>query len=82
MKQILSRPLPRARVRHRRPHGAPNPGAAAPRAGSRIDPAVQRVREAGGPIDRASYGCRCGYAFRAPVTTTVSCPHCGATQAW
>jgi len=46
------------------------------------DPAVQRVREAGGPIDHASYTCECGYQFRAPVSTTVHCPHCGLGQAW
>jgi hypothetical protein len=46
------------------------------------DPAVQRVREAGGPVDRASYTCACGYLFSAAVSTTVACPHCGADQAW
>lgn len=46
------------------------------------DPVVARVREAGGPVDRASYSCECGYVFCAPVSTTVSCPHCGAGQAW
>jgi hypothetical protein len=46
------------------------------------DPAVQRVREAGGPVDQASYTCECGYLFRAAVSTTVSCPHCGSDQAW
>jgi hypothetical protein len=46
------------------------------------DPAAQRVREAGGPIDEASYACHCGFVFRAPVSTTVSCPHCRAQQAW
>ncbi|MDQ6810868.1 MAG: hypothetical protein M3Z95_03080 [Actinomycetota bacterium] len=46
------------------------------------DPAVQRVRRAGGPLDRASYSCQCGYVFLAPVSTTVACPHCRAPQAW
>jgi hypothetical protein len=46
------------------------------------DVASARVREAGGPIDEASYTCACGYVFLAPVSTTVACPHCGATQAW
>jgi hypothetical protein len=46
------------------------------------DLAVARVREAGGPIDRASYSCACGYLFSASVSTSVSCPHCGAEQAW
>jgi uncharacterized protein (DUF983 family) len=46
------------------------------------DPAVERVRDAGGPIDRASYTCGCGYLFSASVSTSVICPHCGADQAW
>jgi hypothetical protein len=46
------------------------------------DLAVERVRDAGGPVDRASYSCECGYVFLAPVSTTVSCPHCEAGQAW
>lgn len=36
----------------------------------------------GGPQDRALYGCQCGSTFRAPVIASVSCPHCGETQAW
>jgi len=43
---------------------------------------VQRVRDAGGPLDEACYACDCGFIFRAPVSTTVACPHCRATQAW
>jgi len=46
------------------------------------DLAVERVRDAGGPVDRASYSCECGYVFLAPVSTTVTCPHCEARQAW
>jgi len=49
---------------------------------SRQDPAVARVRSAGGPIDNASYTCACGFVFAASVSTTVACPHCGASQAW
>ncbi len=54
----------------------PSPAAQQP------DLAAQKVREAGGPLDRASYSCQCGYLFAATVTTTVECPHCGASQAW
>jgi hypothetical protein len=43
---------------------------------------AQRVRDAGGPLDEACYPCACGYFFIAPVSTSVSCPHCGARQAW
>jgi hypothetical protein len=46
------------------------------------DPAVLRARQAGGPLDRASYSCECGFVFTAPVSTTVACPHCGAGQPW
>jgi hypothetical protein len=49
---------------------------------SRPDVAASRVREAGGPLDVASYACLCGMVFAAAVSTTVACPHCGATQAW
>jgi hypothetical protein len=48
----------------------------------RIDAAAQRHREAGGPVDRASYACPCGFVFAASVSTSVRCPHCGAHQAW
>lgn len=47
-----------------------------------IHPAERRLRDAGGPDDRATYSCECGYLFEAPVSTTVSCPNCGVQQAW
>jgi hypothetical protein len=69
----------RARAgRHRRP--AAHPAATAPARAA--DLAAARVRSAGGPLDEASYACACGFVFRAPVSTTVACPHCRATQAW
>jgi hypothetical protein len=46
------------------------------------DMAVRRMREAGGPVDEAYYSCECGCLFAASVSTSVSCPRCGATQAW
>jgi len=52
------------------------------RAAGGCDPAVDRVRDAGGPMDTALYTCGCGYLFSAAVSTTVSCPHCGTGQAW
>jgi hypothetical protein len=59
------------------------PAAAEPaREPLRADPHLARAREAGGPIDMASYSCECGYIFAAPVSTTVHCPHCGVGQAW
>ncbi len=41
-----------------------------------------RERAAGGPQDRALYGCPCGYAFHAPVEAGVHCPQCSAEQSW
>lgn len=46
------------------------------------DLALARTRAAGGPLDEACYSCECGYVFEASVSTTVTCPHCGASQAW
>ena len=47
-----------------------------------VHPAERRLRDAGGPEDRATYGCACGCLFQAPVSTSVSCPVCGGGQAW
>jgi hypothetical protein len=47
-----------------------------------MHPAERRMRDAGGPDDRACYSCGCGYVFVAPVSTSVPCPHCDTTQAW
>lgn len=41
-----------------------------------------RDRRASGPQDEALYRCDCGCAFKAEVTTSVGCPHCGTAQAW
>ena len=46
-----------------------------------VDPEAL-VREAGGPEDTETHACQCGYVFEAAVSTSVSCPHCGAGQAW
>ena len=61
----------------RRPHGS---APAAPLADDLVD--ERRMRESGGPDDRAMYTCSCGYVFEAGVTTSVTCPHCGTGQAW
>ena len=47
-----------------------------------MHPAERRMRDAGGPDDRACYSCACGYLFESPVSTSVHCPHCDAAQAW
>jgi len=44
--------------------------------------AERRMRDAGGPDDRACYSCGCGFLFEAPVSTSVRCPHCDTVQAW
>ncbi len=56
-----------------------------PRPAEQVTPEPQDVRaarRAGGPEDRALYSCMCGFAFKAAVTTSVGCPHCGTEQAW
>jgi hypothetical protein len=42
----------------------------------------RRWRLAGGPEDRARYTCTCGYVWDTAVSASVTCPHCGAAQAW
>jgi len=67
------------RPRHeRRPHVVPPP---APRPAP-MHPAERRMRDAGGPDDRACYSCACGYLFEARVTASVQCPNCDTVQAW
>lgn len=81
MRQGLAHPI--GAVRQRR--GRRRPAAVATHQPARLrtaDPALARAREAGGPLDRASYSCQCGYQFSADVSTTVACPHCGCEQAW
>ncbi|MGH2903413.1 MAG: hypothetical protein ACRDK7_07520 [Solirubrobacteraceae bacterium] len=87
--RVLLHPIAERHSRRHRPprrgaslHGRRVEPAARPHALEARDIAVERVRAAGGPLDEASYTCRCGYLFAAPVTTTVSCPHCGTSQAW
>ena len=41
-----------------------------------------RAQRTPAPEDQALYRCECGYAFKAEVTTSVGCPHCGTDQAW
>ena len=43
---------------------------------------LARAKRSGGPEDRALYSCHCGFAFKAEVSTSVGCPHCGTHQAW
>jgi hypothetical protein len=68
----------RLRSGRRRMHVVPDPE---PRP-EPVHPAERRMRDSGGPDDRAVYTCLCGYLFEAPVTASVTCPHCGVGQAW
>jgi hypothetical protein len=83
MRPSLPRTLGESRQRRRRSRARRVAATATPQpSGWAIDSAAERVREAGGPLDRAAYSCQCGYQFSAPVSTTVHCPHCGTGQAW
>ncbi|HEY2767496.1 MAG TPA: hypothetical protein VGI76_04525 [Solirubrobacteraceae bacterium] len=77
-----AQPVRRAR-RRRRERAANAAPTKAPEIEAPVtDAAAQRVREAGGPLDQATYTCGCGCIFAAAVTTSVACPHCGDAQAW
>ena len=53
-----------------------------PRSRTAVHQALARAKRSGGPEDQALYSCHCGYAFKAEVSTSVGCPHCGTNQAW
>ena len=68
--------------KRRRPRPAPPaPPVPSPVTGE-LPPARRDARRGGGPEDCAFYSCMCGYAFKAAVSTSVGCPHCGTEQAW
>jgi len=75
VRQLASQHRPRT---HRRLHVVPAPEPLP----EPMHPAERRMRDAGGPDDRACYSCSCGFVFVAPVSTSVSCPHCESEQAW
>jgi hypothetical protein len=71
------------RLPKRRTARPTRPRHAQPAAAQAAEPAETRdARRGGGPEDRALYSCMCGFAFKAAVTTSVDCPHCGTSQAW
>jgi hypothetical protein len=74
--QLTTRLPKRRRARHARAERPTPPPAAYE------SPEVRAARRGGGPEDRALYSCMCGFAFKAAVTTSVGCPHCGTEQAW
>jgi len=61
----------------RLPRRGPKRRAAAAASASR-----ERNQRANASQDAALYNCSCGYVFKAAVTTSVGCPHCGTDQAW
>jgi hypothetical protein len=70
----LSHPLTPLRRRSRRRLGGRRSDAASP--------GRERNKLANVSEDAALYNCECGYIFKAAVTTSVGCPHCGSAQAW
>ncbi|MBE2319971.1 hypothetical protein DVA67_028660 [Solirubrobacter sp. CPCC 204708] len=52
------------------------------RAKTATSPGRERNQRANVNQDAALYSCSCGYVFKAAVTTSVGCPHCGSAQAW
>ena len=66
----LTSPLPFSRRRLRK------------RSKAERDPGEDRTQRANVSQDAALYTCSCGYIFKAAVTTSVGCPHCGTDQAW
>ena len=52
------------------------------RAQAGVSPGRERNQRANVSEDAALYSCSCGYVFKAAVTTSVGCPHCGSAQAW
>ena len=70
----LTRPLTLPRRR-------PSRGSSS-RAQGTVSPGRERNKRANVSQDAATYSCSCGYIFKAAVTTSVGCPHCGSSQAW
>jgi hypothetical protein len=58
------------------------PAAPTARTAPAAAPSTVSARRGGESQDRALYRCGCGYAFKAKVSTSVGCPHCGTRQAW
>jgi hypothetical protein len=69
----LTRPLTSSRRRTRGSSPRPQPA---------TSPGRERNKRANIIEDAALYNCSCGYVFKAAVTTSVGCPHCGTPQAW
>lgn len=66
----ITSPLTRPRRRSRK------------RSKASLSPRLERTQRANVNQDAAVYSCSCGYIFKAAVSTSVGCPHCGSDQAW
>jgi hypothetical protein len=62
--------------------GSRRPALLTRRARHAAAPSRERNKRANISQDAALYSCGCGYVFKAEVTTSVGCPHCGTDQAW
>jgi rubrerythrin len=74
----LARPL----TPKRRAAGSRRPALLTRQARHATAPFRERNKRANISQDAATYSCECGYVFKAEVTTSVGCPHCGTNQAW
>jgi hypothetical protein len=74
----LARPL----TLNHRTSGSRRPAILTRRARHIAAGARERNQRANVSQDAALYSCECGYVFKAEVTTSVGCPHCGVAQAW
>jgi hypothetical protein len=74
----LARPL----TVSRRSSGSRRSAILTRRARRAVAGARERNQRANVSQDAATYSCECGYVFKAAVTTSVGCPHCGTDQAW
>ena len=74
----LARPL----TLKRRTPRTRRPAILARRARYAAAPDRERNQRANISQDAATYSCACGFIFKAAVTTSVGCPHCGTDQAW
>ena len=64
-------------ITRKSPRGQSRPAPQDVRASERM-----RAQRTPAPEDQALDRCQCGYQFKAEVTTSVGCPHCGTGQAW
>jgi hypothetical protein len=74
--------LARTKTLNRRTTATRRPALLTRRARHAAAGARERNQRANVSQDAATYSCACGYVFKAAVTTSVGCPHCGTDQAW